>query len=83
MKRPVGRFGAAEVSRSLVRKSLVLRRVPKRAMHRSHRPRSVILGHQLLAMTANGNLQCKENVPSPTGGGNVVQGNKEDQCRRL
>ena len=25
MKRPVGRFGAAEVSRSLVRKSLVLR----------------------------------------------------------
>ena len=31
----------------------------------------------------NGNLQCKENVPAPTGGGNVVQGNKEDQCARL
>lgn len=30
-----------------------------------------------------GNLQCKENVPAPTGGGNVVQGSKEDQCRRL
>jgi DUF4097 and DUF4098 domain-containing protein YvlB len=31
----------------------------------------------------NGNLQCKENVPAPTGGGNIVQGNKEDQCARL
>ena len=30
-----------------------------------------------------GNLQCKENSPPPTGGGNVVQSNKEDQCRRL
>lgn len=30
-----------------------------------------------------GNLQCKENVPAPTGGGNVVDGNKEDQCRRF
>ncbi len=29
------------------------------------------------------NLQCKENAPPPTGGGNVVQGNKEDQCKRL
>jgi hypothetical protein len=31
----------------------------------------------------DGNLQCKENAPPPTGGGNVVQGNKEDQCRGL
>ena len=31
----------------------------------------------------NGNLQCKANVPPPTGGGNIVQGNKEDQCARL
>jgi hypothetical protein len=31
----------------------------------------------------NGNLQCKENSPRPTGGRNVVQGNKEDQCARL
>jgi hypothetical protein len=30
-----------------------------------------------------GNLQCKENSPAPTGGNNIVQGNKEDQCRRL
>lgn len=31
----------------------------------------------------DGNLQCKGNSPAPTGGGNVVQGNKEDQCARL
>ncbi|HMM84362.1 hypothetical protein [Azohydromonas sp.] len=29
-----------------------------------------------------GNLQCKENIPSPTGGGNRAA-SKEDQCRRL
>ena len=29
----------------------------------------------------DGNLQCKANRPSPVGGGNIVQGNKEDQCR--
>lgn len=31
----------------------------------------------------DGNMQCKENVPAPTGSGNVVQGNKEDQCAGL
>ena len=31
----------------------------------------------------DGNLQCKSNTPAPTGGGNIVQGNKEDQCSRL
>jgi hypothetical protein len=31
----------------------------------------------------DGNLQCKANNPVPVGGGNVVGGNKEDQCRRL
>ena len=31
----------------------------------------------------DGNLQCKENSPVPKGGGNVVHGNKEDQCARL
>lgn len=31
----------------------------------------------------DGNLQCKENSPRPVGQGNVVQGNKEDQCARL
>ena len=29
----------------------------------------------------DGNLQCKANNPRPVGDGNVVQGNKEDQCR--
>jgi hypothetical protein len=33
--------------------------------------------------TIDGNLQCKENTPRPTGGNNVVGGNKEDQCARL
>ncbi|MEX2264350.1 MAG: hypothetical protein WD696_20515 [Bryobacteraceae bacterium] len=28
----------------------------------------------------NGNLQCKENDPAPTGDNNQVGGNKEDQC---
>jgi hypothetical protein len=31
----------------------------------------------------DGNLQCKSNNPRPFGGNNVVEGNKEDQCRRL
>jgi len=29
----------------------------------------------------DGNLQCKANSPRPLGSGNVVDGNKEDQCR--
>lgn len=36
-----------------------------------------------VAITDNvidGNLTCKANVPAPTGGGNIVQGVKEDQC---
>ena len=38
------------------------------------------------AITANridGNLQCKENVPNPVGGSNLVKGNAEDQCELL
>lgn len=30
-----------------------------------------------------GNLQCKDNLPAPTGTGNIVTGNKEDQCLTL
>jgi subtilisin family serine protease len=33
--------------------------------------------------TIRGNLQCKENRLMPTGGGNLVLGNKEDQCSGL
>lgn len=39
----------------------------------------VVIGYN----TIDGNLQCKANRPAPTGGNNVVQGNKEDQCARL
>ena len=31
----------------------------------------------------DGNLQCKENRPAPTGGNNTVGGTKEDQCSSL
>lgn len=31
----------------------------------------------------DGNLQCKENHPAPTGGNNRVDGSKEDQCSSL
>ncbi len=40
-------------------------------------------GAEIFSNVVNGNLQCKENRPRPTGGGNVVGGNKEDQCRRF
>jgi hypothetical protein len=40
-------------------------------------------GVEIRGNTIDGNLQCKENVPSPTGGNNVVHGNKEDQCAAL
>ena len=33
-----------------------------------------------MALLLNPNLQCKENTPAPTGGRNIVQGVKEDQC---
>jgi hypothetical protein len=40
-------------------------------------------GIAIVNNTIDGNLQCKENNPAPTGGVNDVQGNKEDQCQRL
>jgi hypothetical protein len=40
-------------------------------------------GAEIFRNVINGNLQCKENRPAPTGGGNKVGGNKEDQCRRF
>lgn len=33
--------------------------------------------------TIGGNLQCRSNVPPPTGTRNVVSGNMEDQCAAL
>jgi hypothetical protein len=40
-------------------------------------------GITILTNTIDGNLQCKENAPPPTGGGNLVHGNAEDQCATL
>jgi hypothetical protein len=38
---------------------------------------------EVLRNAIDGNLQCKENAIAPTGGSNVVQGVKEDQCAAL
>jgi hypothetical protein len=40
-------------------------------------------GAEIFRNRVNGNLRCKENSPPPTGGRNVVGGNKEDQCRNF
>jgi hypothetical protein len=37
-------------------------------------------GAEIFRNVVNGNLQCKENSPPPIGEGNIVGGNKEDQC---
>lgn len=33
--------------------------------------------------TIDANLQCLANTPAPVGGGNIVQGEKQDQCEDL
>jgi hypothetical protein len=40
-------------------------------------------GVSIISNTIGANLQCKENVPPPTGGGNIVEGNMEDQCENF
>ena len=40
-------------------------------------------GAAIFRNVVDGNLQCKENDPAPTGGGNTVGGNKEDQCENF
>lgn len=40
-------------------------------------------GVHIAGNTIDGNLQCKENVPPPTGGNNNVEGSAEDQCANL
>jgi subtilisin family serine protease len=37
----------------------------------------------VLNNTIEGNLQCKDNETMPAGGGNIVRGNKEEQCSSL
>ena len=39
-------------------------------------------GVKLTNNRMKGNLQCKENIPAPTGSGNTAA-SKEDQCKRL
>ena len=40
-------------------------------------------GVRIRGNVIDGNLQCKENTPAPTGGNNRVDGTKEDQCKNL
>ena len=40
-------------------------------------------GVDIVENTIDGDLQCKENVPSPTGENNIVHGNAEDQCAHM
>jgi hypothetical protein len=40
-------------------------------------------GVRIRGNVIDGNLQCKENKPAPTGGDNQVEGSKEDQCEKL
>lgn len=40
-------------------------------------------GAEIQQNIVDGNLQCKENAPVPTGGANTVYGTKEDQCSQL
>jgi hypothetical protein len=40
-------------------------------------------GASLMRNVVNGNIDCKENRPAPTGRGNVAGESKTDQCARL
>jgi hypothetical protein len=40
-------------------------------------------GASILRNVVNGNIDCKENRPAPTGGRNVAGESKTDQCARL
>jgi hypothetical protein len=40
-------------------------------------------GASLVRNVVNGNIDCKENRPAPTGGGNIAGESKTDQCSRL
>ena len=50
----------------------------KNLIESKHARRMLIEGNVI-----DGNLQCKENRPAPTGGNNRVGGTKEDQCSSL
>jgi hypothetical protein len=50
---------------------------------RSHAAVCVLVPAVAAAVEIDGNLQCTGNSPAPTGSGNVVGGNAEDQCAAL
>jgi hypothetical protein len=82
--------GGAEVTESLVTGDIQLdqsegaaQRVADNDVNGSVQVMENVGGVEISLNIIDGNLQCKENVPPPTGGGNDVQGNAEDQCATL
>jgi hypothetical protein len=81
--------GAATVSRTRVKHDIQLdanRRLLK--LHRNRLGGSIQVvgnsgGASIVGNVANGNIDCKENRPAPTGGGNRAGESKTDQCERL
>ena len=58
-------------------------RLPRNTVGGDIQPFSNAARFQVRRNRVDGNLQCKSNSPSPAGGNNVVEGNKEDQCSSL
>jgi hypothetical protein len=82
--------GGAEVTESRITGDIQLdgnegaaQRVADNAVNGSVQVMKNLGGVEISANIIDGNLQCKENVPPPTGGGNDVHGNAEDQCATL
>jgi hypothetical protein len=82
--------GGAEVTTSMVTGDIQLdentgstQRVSDNDVNGSVQVIKNVRGVEIRTNIIDGNLQCKENEPPPTGGGNQVQGNAEDQCAAL
>jgi hypothetical protein len=82
--------GGAEVTESRVTGDIQLdenagapQRVADNDVNGSVQVMKNVGGVEISKNIIDGNLQCKENDPPPTGGGNDVQGNAEDQCATL
>lgn len=85
----IGQGGAARVLNSIVDGSIQLTsntralEVSNNTVGADVQAFSNTGGVEISDNAIDGNLQCKSNRPAPTGGGNTVQGAKEDQCRSL
>jgi hypothetical protein len=82
--------GGAEVTESFVTGDIQLdknqgepQRVADNDVNGSVQVMQNVGGVEISTNIIDGNLQCKENDPPPTGGGNEVHGNAEDQCAAL